>query len=76
MQKEEGLLQTTIICGCYKVVKIIEPSSPSPPPPRPKHLADVVARKLTKTPRQLNPSTKSKIVIIFLTKEDLGVKNK
>lgn len=72
MQKEEGLLQTTIICGCYKVVKIIEPSPPLPP----KHRADVVARKLTKTPRQLNPSTKSKIVIIFLTKEDLGVKNK
>lgn len=74
MHKEEGegLLQTTIICGCYKVVKIIEPSSPSPA----KHRADVVARKLTKTPRQLNPSTKSKIVIIFLTKEDLGVKNK
>lgn len=75
MQKEEGLLQTTIICGCYKVVKIIEPSSSSPSP-RPKHRANVVARKLTKTPRQLNPSTKSKIVIIFLTKEDLGVKNK
>lgn len=33
MQKEEGLLQTTIICGCYKVVKIIEPSSSSPSPP-------------------------------------------
>lgn len=36
MQKEEGLLQTTIICGCYKVVKIIEPS---PPPPALPHEA-------------------------------------
>lgn len=31
MQKEEGLLRTTIICGCYKVVKIIEPPPPKAP---------------------------------------------
>lgn len=66
MQKEEGLLQTTIICGCYKVVKIIEPSSPPPTTPRGRGGAETYE----------NPSTKSKIVIIFLTKEDLGVKNK
>lgn len=46
MQKEEGLLQTTIICGCYKVVKIIEPSPPPPPQP-----PDVVAETYE------NPST-------------------